>query len=583
MKKLITRILFLSLLTAAPLWAVPDPETTATVVPASGSGTEAESAFRVTVTYRFPEGWHQTKQVDFFYFELAEETGPFRLGALHYPEGRREKGLINYYGETELSAPLYTDRAELAPGTYTIPLRIHWQLCDEAGACYFPASTELSVELEVSPRGGDIPGAASGTAPRTLLSLLFFAFLGGLLLNIMPCVLPVLSIKALSLAKQGGGERRTTLNHALLYTAGILISMLILALAVVALKATGESIGWGFQFQNRGFVLFLATLIFLFGLSLFDLYPIAAPVIRQKSGLPASGQKGRGYSGSFASGMLAVLLATPCTAPFLGTAVGFAFSQPPALILLMFLVIGAGLSLPFLLLGFFPGLVSRIPRPGPWMDRFRQFMGFLLMGTVLWLLDVVRMQNGGGYLMRTMAFLLFTALLAWFYGVFKRRGTARGRMRVILLLLLILGAGTGSALLRDGGNTAGTAGEPASAESGYGEWEAFTPQLIASHRQEGRPLFLAFSAGWCMTCRINERSVLFTEEIDSFLRERGIVRIHGDYTNRDPVLTEWMARFQRAGVPFYLVYPPGGGEPILLPETLTKELFKERISAALEG
>ena len=384
----------------------------------------------VLVSYTVPSGLHQIDNRDYFTFSLDGESG-FDMGEIIYPPTRSYGDFQGYEGTIVLQAELKSRERDLSPDT--LSLTASYQLCDEKGTCFRPGSQT------VTSMPGDVSLITRETGDSLLLFLLF-AFLGGAILNIMPCVLPVLSLKALHLVNQSGDSRRKILINSLLYTGGILFSMLILALIVISIKASGTALGWGFQFQNPLFVLILSSLVFLFSLSLFEVFFINPP---GQAGNAASKSR-EGYAGSFFTGIMAVLLATPCTAPLLGSALGFAFVRPGGVIILFFLLIGLGLALPFILLGIFPSFIKRLPKLGEWMNRFREFMGFLLAGTAIYLLSVLHGQLGGNF-PGVLWFFLFLAMGAWLFGRGQRQNR---RLRVPLYLAALLLVGFGLCSLR---------------------------------------------------------------------------------------------------------------------------------------
>lgn len=497
----------------------------------------------VTAEYAIPQGEYMAVQPDFFYLRLKEN--PWFTFSFHgYPEEDKISGTAFLTGEL---IPL----PGLKGGKYSLEFEAGFQYCDASGACFFPQKEmkTLSVSLE---------GEGTGSF---LLKFLLLALLGGLLLNVMPCVLPVLSIKALSLVKQAGQERSSLMKHAFLYAGGIITSLTVLALTVILIKLSGEAVGWGFQFQNPLFVMVLLALIFLFALSLFEVFFISLPGVGAGR---FSGKKG--YGGSFFSGVFAVILATPCTAPFLGTALGFAFAQPPFIILLIFIFIGLGLSLPFLLLAFFPGFVRLIPRPGEWMNTFRVIMGFLLMATAVWLLDVLGRQVGD--MTPVYILLLLLALAAWIYGRFAVSASSGKKAALALFLALSLAVG---GFFQAGYSLKQSEGREYQVEDSFSEETLLT--LLAS----GEKVFVEFSAAWCMTCRVNEKAVLNTKEIRELFDREGVVVLKGDFTNKNPLLLTFMEKYGRAGVPFYGYFE--GERAEILPEIITKEHITDLFSA----
>jgi thiol:disulfide interchange protein DsbD len=395
------------------------------------------------------------------------------------------------------------------------------------------------------------------------------ALLGGLILNVMPCVLPVLSIKAMSIVKQSHEDHKRIMQHSFMYVAGIMVSFLILAIFVIVLKTLGNNVGWGFQFQNPLFVAILASFIFLFALSLFDVFIISVPGMNY---VGAQSSK-KGLAGSFMSGVFAVVLATPCTAPFLGAALGFAFSQPTFVILPMFLCIGLGLALPFMLIGFNPQWIKIFPKPGEWMNIFKEAMGFLLLATVVWLLDVLFNQVGGSNLLRFLIFLLTIGFAAWLYGRFSRPEHTRAKQWIFLILSLAVVIGSGIYLLKFKPYN-----PQAITNASSEEWQPFSAEKVNELRAQNLPVFIDFTAKWCMTCKANENTVLYTKEIRSAFAAKNVTRLKADFTNGDPVIAQWLKKYKRAGVPLYILYVPQQPEPIVLPEIITKEIVTNALA-----
>jgi len=361
----------------------------------------------------------------------------------------------------------------------------------------------------------------------------------------------------------------------------VLVCFGVLAGVVVGIKAAGRDVGWGFQFQDWRFVLTLAVAIWLFSLALFEVFVITLP------GMTAADTAGRagGYWGSFYSGAFSVLLATPCTAPLLGSAMGYAFSQPPVLIVLFFLTVGLGLALPFLLLGFFPGALKWIPKPGNWMIVFREAMAFLLAGTVVYLLDILYYQIGEG-LFAVLWYLLLAAMAAWMYGKFANPTCSTGRRRVFAIVALALLIGPLPWVLASGeaGQAKRAADVQATDEEGADPrtgFFRFSPARIERAIRAGKPVFIDFGARWCATCRVNEEGVLYTKTVREAFERHGVMPFHADFTNRDPVIAEWLRRYRRAGVPLYLFFRPGEPEPHIFPEVLTTEMVLRELEKAV--
>ena len=547
----------------------------------------------VSVTFTYPEGYHQIDNDDVF--TLVPGTYPgIVFGSAVKGEPVFEDGLAEYFDETTVVLEFRADGSAVAG---SILVEALFQICDEKGTCLFPDSETHAVffdpdsgpvavdaetrsvldwaagaearaerDAESGPGAGTVGGGEAGP----LWLFLLMALVGGILLNVMPCVLPLLSVKALGLIRQAGENRKAILTHSWLYVAGIVASFWALATVVIALQASGRLLGWGFQFQSPAFVLALIAVIWVFALSMFDVFVIEPPR-RGVQGASAAGAKG-GYLGSFLTGVFAVLVATPCTAPFLGPALGFAFSQPPAVILAVFTVTGMGLGLPFLLLGLWPGVVERLPRPGAWMNTFKEIMGFLLLGTAVYLFTTfLKLAPGGGA--GALWWLLFLGLASWLLGKARRPVSAKAFRITGQLAAVGIAVASGFLLIElpRGGSPAPSAGvvEPASEDAIRFDEEDVLARIAADE-----PLFLEFTASWCTTCKVNQR-VLKDRDVRSLMEEKGVAHVKGDLTAYDETLTRWLAEFGRAGVPLYVLYRPGE-EPLVFPELLGKDgLIKE--------
>lgn len=414
---------------------------------------------------------------------------------------------------------------------------------------------------------------AAPASSGSLLYYLLLALVGGVILNVMPCVLPVLSLKVMSFVHHAGEDRGVQFRLGLMFTAGVLASFLALALVVIALQSAGELIGWGFQFQNPAFVVVMSAVVFAFGLSLFGVFEIILPVQ-----FGAGGSHGR-YGESFLNGILATALATPCTAPLLGSALGFAFSQPAVVILAIFLTTGLGLSLPYLLLSLNPGWLRFVPKPGPWMDRFKQAMGFLLMATLIWLLWVLGQQVGLDALASVMAFLLLLGFALWLYGSMLSLSSSTARRTTVWILVLALIVGGWWQFVGDRVSAEAVAGNAQTVA--HGDWIPFSEEALAAEVGAGNTVFIDFTAAWCMTCKVNEKTVINTDEVQAVFEELGVVKLLGDWTNRDETITRVLRRHGRSGVPFYAVFPAGKlDDPIVLPEVITRSLVIDALREA---
>jgi thiol:disulfide interchange protein DsbD len=396
-----------------------------------------------------------------------------------------------------------------------------------------------------------------------------------LILNVMPCVLPVISLKIFSFIAQASESPSRIFRHGLAFSAGILSWFLGLGVLVILLKAGGAGVTWGaFQFQNPAFVVVLSVLVFLFALNLFGLFEFTLPGAAATS-LDRAASRG-GYAGSFFQGVFATLLATPCTAPFLGSALGFAFGQSPAVILTMFLAVSAGMSFPYLLLSARPGWRRWIPKPGSWMDRLKQFLGFPLLATDLWLLWVLGNQRGEEAVRILLLLFLLLAFCAWLHGGLRFRSRIPSFLLLVAAVTMTLLAAWRIRSLHPS----------ASAEAGmHGDdriaWVPYSPGSLDSLLARGEPVFLDFTASWCLTCQYNDRTAIDTPAVRSLLRSRGITTMRGDWTNADPAITAALASYGRVGVPLAVFYPggkEGGGAPVVLPELLSESIVLQTLS-----
>jgi thiol:disulfide interchange protein/DsbC/DsbD-like thiol-disulfide interchange protein len=423
------------------------------------------------------------------------------------------------------------------------------------------------------------PGKQAATQSG-LWTYLLFGFIGGFILNLMPCVLPVISLKIFGFMRQAGDSRASIFRHGLAFTAGIFLWFLGLAAVIIALKSAGSEVTWAFQFQNPWFNFVIGAVIFLFALNLFGVFEIVLPG-RAAQGIAEAGSHG-GLTGSFAQGILATLLATPCTAPFLGTALGFAFSQTSAVIAAMFASIAAGMAFPYLLLSAQPGWMKFLPKPGAWMERLKQFMGFPLAATLLWLLYVIGQQRGTEAVIWASAAYLCLALAAWLYGAFlgplsSARAKTVATLGIVLSLLLGLGYFTGNLFARA---AASSPEKSATVPHDGMPWVPYSEAELQRLLAEGKPVFVDFTADWCITCKFNMRTAIDTKVVRAAFDELGIVPMLADWTNSNPEITKKLAQFDRVGVPFYLFYPAGRpDDPVVLPELLTEQILLRAVGA----
>jgi thiol:disulfide interchange protein DsbD len=406
-----------------------------------------------------------------------------------------------------------------------------------------------------------------------IIRFLIFGFIGGFILNLMPCVLPVISLKIFGFVQQAGESRARIFRSGLAFIAGIFVWFLGLALVLVIIKSAGGQPVWAAQFTNPYFVLAMSAVVLVFALNLFGVFEINLPQWLSRRAVAA--ESAHGDAGSFFQGVFATVLATPCTAPFLGTALGFAFTQSAIVILAMFGSIALGMSLPYFLLSAQPAWLKFLPKPGPWMLRVKQLMGFLLIATLLFLLSVLGAQRGVAALIWTCAFLLVLSVVCWLKGAFVTPiASARTRASVLLLMLLLV-IGSGYYFIGEKFQSVSVVAS-ATVSAGSG-WEKFTPERLASELQQGHPVFIDFTAEWCITCKFNESTVLETAAVRAAFSEHQVVKLKADWTNGDPAITKLLKQFGRPGVPLYVLYPGGRAQPYVFPELLTKNIVLEKL------
>ena len=426
-------------------------------------------------------------------------------------------------------------------------------------------------------------GATDGAAASTgLVGTVLLAFLGGVVLNLMPCVFPVLGIKVLGFVNQAGSDRGKVVLHGLVFTAGVLASFWALAGALLALRAGGEQLGWGFQLQSPAFVYGMAVFMLVFALNLSGLFEVGLSATGAGAGL----QSQEGLGGSFFTGMLATLVATPCSAPFLAPALGAALALSAVESLVVFTAIAVGLSAPYLLLSLFPSAVKLLPRPGAWMETFKQLMAFPLYATVGWLVWVLAAQTAGddyGLLMILFAFVL-VAMAAWAYGRFGQAHGKPLRQRwgtAAALALLVGGVALGWPQPPPAVGSSSTGAGGASGKGAYAvAWQPWSPEAVAAAQAAGRTIYVDFTARWCATCQTNKAAVFSSSEVLAELARRDVLLLKADWTNKDPRITQELAKFQRSAVPFNVIYHPGQAAPRVLPELLTPGIVLDALRSA---
>ncbi|MDO8901225.1 MAG: protein-disulfide reductase DsbD family protein [Phenylobacterium sp.] len=436
---------------------------------------------------------------------------------------------------------------------------------------------------EIEAQAGPLPAEAAGLGPPAtrggglsaaglgLPLAMVFAVLGGLILNLMPCVFPILAMKAASLAGHAH-EAKAARGQGLAFLAGVLATFLTLAGVLIIAQAAGAAVGWGFQLQSPPVVAALALLMLAVALNLSGVFEIGTSLQGVGSGLAGRG----GLAGAFFVGVLAVVVAAPCTAPFMAPALGWALTQNAASSLLVFAALGLGFAAPFVAVSFAPGLLARLPRPGPWMDHLRKVLAFPMYGAAAWLLWVLTLQAGPMAMARLLAAAIVLALAAWLFGLSQVRSgrlALRGGAAVLAILAVVavlFPAYQGAAL--PGGESSGAVAEL--------PYEPYSAERLAELRAQGAPVFVNFTAAWCVTCQVNEQVALARQGVAESLASTGAVYLKGDWTRKDDVIAAELARHGRAGVPLYLVYDTRGSEPVILPQILTEGLVVRALEAA---
>ncbi len=472
------------------------------------------------------------------------------------------------WGQIEHSAP--QDFSPAADGL-TLALRPGAEFRHAAGLSGIVVITDhtgrtSALELTATPGPTIIPAAI-----LPLWQLVVFALAAGLILNLMPCVFPVLAMKAIGLAALAGGDRRAARGQAAAYAGGVLVTFLALAALLVGLRAAGSVVGWGFQFQSPVFVAATAWLLFAIGLNMSGLFEVGGGAV---AGLGSRAAARGGATGSFLTGMLAVVIATPCTAPFMGAAIAGALAAPLAVTIIGFLAMGVGFALPYVAFAAIPGIARRLPRPGTWMVVLRQVLAFPMYAAAVWLLWVVTLQAGPTGMLITAGGAVLIGFALWATGLAQHRSGIGRRLAATtaiaagvaaLALLSTLAAAPPSS------TTSASAALPG---------EPFTPARLAALRSAGTPVFVNMTAAWCVTCIVNEQVALAQPAIRQAFIAHGITYLKGDWTRRDPAISDYLRALGRDGVPLYVFYPAAGAPPVVLPQILTEQRLLNEFTRA---
>ena len=502
-------------------------------------------------------------------FRLTAADG-VALGAPRWPVGKSHHDehfgdVTVYFDVAEIALPLVRHNAR----AQTVSLQANFQGCLTDGICYPPMTRVLQVGLPAAAAGAVMNPSASavvaGDSAEGFGLALILAFIGGLILNLMPCVLPVLSFKALGLA-QASRSHAHAKAHALWYTAGVLASFALVGALVLGLRGAGQALGWGFQLQQPWLVGTLALLMFAIGLSLSGVFQFGSSL----AGVGQSLTEKSGAAGDFFTGVLAVVVASPCTAPFMAGALGYAFTAPLLPAMVVFLTLGLGLALPFLLIGFVPALAARLPRPGAWMEALKQWLAYPMYLTAIWLVWVFGKQRGIDAMALLMIGGVLLALTLWWYERQRLGDHQAKKMLAYILLAISLGA----LVLATRGPAQSTLAQTPSGSV------PFSAQALARLRAAGTPVFVDMTADWCITCKVNEKAVLQTAAFAQLLKRTGTVYMVGDWTNQNPEISAVLDEFKAPGVPLYVVYPAHGGVAHRLPQVLNQAMMRDALEAA---
>lgn len=523
------------------------------------------------------EGWNLQAAVDGNRLTIqaaAPEWLKHNLGEINfYPY---KASFINNVAEQKVTKQdnQFQMNIELAKMDPQIPDTVKGVLVSENG--WRGPDSERAMEV-IIPLSEDIRAVSTSSSELSNIWLaLLFSFIGGIILNLMPCVLPVLSIKIMGLVNQAHEKHSKSWQHGGIFTLGVLVSFWILAGIILILKAGGTQLGWGFQLQSPVFLIILSAFMFLFGLSMFGVFEIGTSLTT--IGGKTQGRSGLG--GSFLSGVTATIVATPCTAPFMGPALGFALTQPAYVSLLIFTFIGLGMSAPYVLLTSIPALLKFVPKPGRWMESMKQFMGFLLVATVIWLLWVLGLQAGSNVVALVLFVLLVTSIGAWIYGRWGHLAMPK-KTRVVSTLIAVILIISANAYAVVNVDTYAVSMTTQTATAGEGiEWKPYSDEAVEQAKKSGNPVFIDFTAAWCLSCQVNEQIAFSSEEVQNRFRELNIQSFKADWTSHDEKITRALAKYGRNSVPLYVLHSGNhNDEPKILPEIITPGIILKALKS----
>ncbi len=521
----------------------------------------------------FAEGWSASLEYSdetlYLAVEPSTEDRPLPDDIWFAPY---EKSIIDYSKEQtiEVGNGIYTIEIVRSPYSMGDVNRVDGILVSDTDPITSDGAYAVRISAAADSDTTETPVAAASTGWGDIWKAVAFAFIGGIILNLMPCVLPVLSLKVMSFVRHSDEVKGSALRHGILFGIGVLVSFWALAGVLIALRAGGDQIGWGFQLQSPAFVVILASVMFLLALNMLGVFEI-------RLGLGGSSSGGRsGLFGSFLTGIIATVVATPCTAPFMGTALGFSLTQPITVSLAVFTSLGLGMAAPYVVLTAFPFLLKYVPKPGRWMETLKQVLGFVLLGSVVWLAWVLGSQAGHHAMTVLLLSLLLMGIGAWIYGRWNRLNVSDAARRIAGVVSLVVLAGSVAFALTGISHFSGPV-TTASAKSGGIAWETFAPSKVDELLSAGKHVFIDFTAAWCLSCQVNEKVAFSSREVQSRFEELDVVPLKADWTSRDETITKALAKFGRNSVPLYVLYEKGKSKPRILPEILTPGIVMDAL------